>query len=63
MARSAGGRIIVEVDPALKRRLYAALSLDGSTLKDWFVKEVEKYLEEHLALPPEDPAERRRGGG
>ena len=45
MSRSSGGRIVVEVDPELKKRLYAALSLDGTTLKDWFIKEIEQYLE------------------
>lgn len=43
MARGTSGRVVVEVDPALKRELYAALSLSGSTLKDWFVQAAEAY--------------------
>lgn len=29
---------MIEVEPEMKRHLYAALALSGSTLKDWFVK-------------------------
>ena len=43
MARGESGRIVVEVDPELKRRLYAALSLSGSSLKDWFLKEATQF--------------------
>lgn len=40
------GRIVVDVEPDLKRRLYASLSLSGSTLKDWFKKVASQYCEE-----------------
>ena len=43
MARGESGRIVIEVDPALKRELYAALAISGSTLKDWFVRSAEDY--------------------
>lgn len=43
MARGESGRVVVEVDPALKRELYAALAMSGSTLKDWFVRSAEDY--------------------
>ena len=59
MPRSPGGRIVVEVDPDLKKRLYAALSLDGTTLKDWFIKEVERYLKSHGGLV-QNPDEKHR---
>lgn len=38
------GRVVVEVDPNLKRELHATLMRDGLTLKDWFVKSAEVYL-------------------
>lgn len=38
------GRIVVEVDPELKKKLYATLMRDGLTLKGWFVKSAEAYL-------------------
>ena len=40
------GRIVVDVEPELKRRLYASLSLSGSTLKDWFMKVASQHCEE-----------------
>ena len=36
MAKGESGRIVIEVDPHLKRQLYSALASDGSTLKAWF---------------------------
>ncbi|AYM78766.1 hypothetical protein D9M09_25490 [Janthinobacterium agaricidamnosum] len=38
------GRIVIEIEPEAKRRLYAALAYEGLTLKDWFLKNAEKYL-------------------
>ena len=46
MARGESGRIVIEVDPVLKRRLYASLAAEGSTLKDWFIENVERYVDE-----------------
>ena len=43
MARGESGRIVIEIDPELKRRLYAALAVSGLTLKDWFIFAAEKY--------------------
>ena len=40
------GRIVVDVDPELKRRLYSSLSLSGGTLKDWFIKAAEEFCGE-----------------
>lgn len=45
MAKGHSGRIVIEVDPALKRELYGALAIDDSTLKEWFLDNVSKYLE------------------
>jgi len=46
MAKGDSGRIVIEVDPALKRRLYSELASDGSTLKAWFVDTAICYLDE-----------------
>lgn len=40
------GRVVIEVEPELKRRLYASLSLSGSTLKEWFRKMASQYCED-----------------
>jgi len=34
----------LEIDPAEKQSLYAALGRDGITLKDWFLRQVGGYL-------------------
>lgn len=51
MPRTESGRIVVLVDPLLKRRLYAALAMENSTLKEWFIRSVERYLEENTKPP------------
>lgn len=43
MARGESGRIVIEVEPEVKRRLYAALALSGSTLKHWFLENALAY--------------------
>jgi hypothetical protein len=44
MSRGASGRIVVEVEPALKQRLYVELSRDGLTLKDWLITQATRYI-------------------
>ena len=46
MAVGESGRIVIDVDPEVKRRLYSALALSGSTLKDWFLKNAFTFCEE-----------------
>lgn len=46
MSRGISGRIVIEVDPELKRRLYAVLAMSGSTLKDWFVASASQHCEQ-----------------
>jgi hypothetical protein len=46
MPKGDSGRIVIEVNPDLKRRLYTALAGDSSTLKDWFVKAATNYIAE-----------------
>lgn len=42
------GRIVIDVPIELKRKLYSALSLSGSTLKDWFIKSAESHCDDKL---------------
>jgi hypothetical protein len=44
MAKGHSGRIVIEVDPALKRELYGALAVDDSTMKEWFLSHAGEYL-------------------
>ncbi len=39
-------RINVEISEDLKRKLKAKLVLQGMTIRDWVLKQVESYLEE-----------------
>jgi len=64
MSIGTSGRIVIEVDPDLKRQLYAALNKDGVTLKEWFLKNVDTYLHESLQLSMKfiEPMSSRRAG-
>lgn len=46
MPKGVSGRVVIEVDPDLKRKLYAALAQESSTLKDWFLTAAANYLSE-----------------
>ena len=48
MSIGSSGRIVLEVDPNLKRRLYSALAQQGLTLKDWFQTQAQDYLRNYL---------------
>jgi DNA (cytosine-5)-methyltransferase 1 len=51
------GRIVIEIDPELKQKLYDALANDGGNLKEWFVKKASHYAYEqeenkqHIEVP------------
>jgi predicted esterase len=61
MAHGKSGKIIIEVDPAFKERLYETLRSQGSTMKDWFLKHAHELCDEHqqpsLGFVAEDNAE------
>lgn len=38
------GRIVIEVEPDFKRSLYSALTREGLSLKEWFLREAETYV-------------------
>lgn len=46
MPKGKSGRLVVEIDPTLKRRLYSALAIENLTLKQWFIKTAEQYVDE-----------------
>ena len=45
MAKGQSGRVVLELEPSLKRQLYSALTLKDSTLKNWLIVRIENYLE------------------
>ena len=44
MARGQSGRLVLEIDPAVKRALHSRLASEGRTLKSWFLEEAQRYL-------------------
>lgn len=50
MSVGPSGRIVVEVEPELKRELHSALVKDGQTLKEWFVTQAKNYIDGHQQL-------------
>lgn len=44
MARGKSGRLVLEVDPVLKRHLYFSLEKNQKTLREWFIENAEKYI-------------------
>ena len=48
MPRGRSGRIVLVIDPLQKRRLYEALDQKGLTLKDWFLHQLNHFLEKEL---------------
>ena len=45
MAISESGRVVLEVNPVLKRRLYSVLALEHKSLKEWFILMAEEYIQ------------------
>lgn len=44
MARGKSGKVVIEIDPALKHQLYSVLATKNQTLKDWFLEAAGVYL-------------------
>lgn len=44
MGIGASGRVVIEIDPALKRELHSILARKGMTLKDWFMARVDDCI-------------------
>jgi hypothetical protein len=65
VARGDSGRVVIDVDPELKRALYVALAMSGSTLKDWFVKQARRHCTEmsQPSLFPETKPEGTEASG
>ena len=45
MAVGESGRIVLEIDPDLKRKLYSMLALENKTLKEWFIALAVQHIE------------------
>lgn len=47
MAIGSSNRVVIDLPPDLKRRLYATLLADGQSLRQWFLGAAEQYLNRH----------------
>ena len=45
MAQGSSGRVVIVVEPRLKRELYGELARRGTTLKAWFIEQATRFLE------------------
>ena len=45
------GRIVIEIDPILKQELYQSLGKEDSSLKEWFLSNVQGYLSGKTQMP------------
>lgn len=50
MAKGDSGRVVLEIDPDLKRKLYAVLALEQKTLKEWFIESSSSYVKKRLKV-------------
>jgi len=46
MPKSPSGRVVVELEPGLKRMLYSRLAIENLTLKEWLTEQINVYLQE-----------------
>ncbi|EJH1086558.1 hypothetical protein NCL65_002051 [Escherichia coli] len=44
MAKGESGRIVLEVEPELKKALYSVLAMEQKTLKGWFVDKAQEHI-------------------
>lgn len=54
MSKGDSGRIVIEVEPALKRQLYSVLALDSCTLKEWFIQSANDYVKDRATIQSPD---------
>lgn len=66
MSRGPSGRIVAEIQPELKRFLYAELARNGVTLKDWLISQARSYIAESqqptLFAPSKQTSDQTRSG-
>jgi len=58
MSVGKSGRIVLEIEPELKQRLYSALALERKTLKEWFILTANEHIRERLQPSIFEPLKR-----
>lgn len=46
------GRIVLEIEPGLKKKLYEQVNKDGKTMKDWFLAKAKQDFPELFRTHP-----------
>lgn len=44
MSMKTSNRVVIEIDPAQKQKIYAALKSRGLTMREWFLQQVSREL-------------------
>jgi len=59
------GRVVIEMEPELKKELHAVLRKEGTNLKTWFLDNVDQLLAKkgQQSLPLEEVSKSRRVRG
>ncbi|MFW4568883.1 hypothetical protein ACOARB_32450, partial [Pseudomonas aeruginosa] len=52
MPMKTSNRVVIEVDPAQKQQIYAALKARGLTMREWFLQQVSQELSIPQPTPP-----------
>ena len=47
MAKGESGRLVIEIDPAIKKQLYDMLGDQGLNMKEWFLINAKSYLQKN----------------
>lgn len=64
MSIGKSGRIVVDMEPSLKRELHLVLRREGTNLKSWFLEKVDEFLAEKSQKPlPFDNNDSREAKG
>jgi hypothetical protein len=51
MSRGPSGRIVVEIDPDVKVRLYEQIEGEGTTFKQWLLAQIDRFLSSRGEAP------------
>ena len=62
MSIGTSGRVVVEIDPELKRSLHALLARKGMTLKEWFVSQADRSIASDPDSTSRKPSKGQRRG-
>ena len=47
MAKGSSGRLVIEIDPSIKKELYEKLGEKGLNMREWFLINANAYLKQN----------------